>query len=138
MRFRIQNDSECGISPRVSYQFHGEYFRMSLLDLPRDIRSRRKRRGPRMNSRVPITVEWNGGGGTLHFETSYTRVVNSYGCLLVSPKELDLQQRIRVTNLATRQRSEAVVVWKGMQRPDGWDLGVEFVSADLEFWGVEL
>jgi hypothetical protein len=25
-----------------------------------------------------------------------------------------------------------------MQRPDGWDLGVEFVSADLEFWGVEL
>ena len=111
---------------------------MSLLDLPRDIRSRRKRRGPRMNSRVPITVEWNGGGGTSHFETSYTRVVNSYGCLLVSPKELDLQQRIRVTNLATRQRSEAVVVWTGMQRPDGWDLGVEFVSADLEFWGVEL
>jgi hypothetical protein len=111
---------------------------MSLLDLPRDIRSRRKRRGPRMNSRVPIAVEWNGESGTLHFETSYTRVVNSYGCLMVSPKELDLQQRIRVTNLATSQRSEAVVVWKGMRRPDGWDLGVEFVSADLEFWGVEL
>jgi hypothetical protein len=111
---------------------------MALLDLPRDIRSRRKRRGPRMNSRVPIAMEWNGGSGTLHFETSYTRVVNCYGCLLVSPKELDLQQRIRVTNLATRQRSEAVVVWKGMQRPDGWDLGVEFVSADLDFWGVEL
>jgi hypothetical protein len=91
-----------------------------------------------MNSRVPIAVEWNAGGGTLHFETSYTRVVNSYGCLLVSPNELDLQQRIRVTNLATRQGSEAVVVWKGMQQPDGWDLGVEFISADLGFWGVEL
>lgn len=111
---------------------------MSLLDLPRDIRSRRKRRGPRMNSRVPIAVEWNERGGTLHFETSFTRVVSTYGCLLVSPKELNLQQRIRVTNLATRQRSEALVVWKGMQRPDGWDLGVEFVAADLNFWGVEL
>jgi hypothetical protein len=91
-----------------------------------------------MNSRVPITVEWSWRSGTLHFETGFTRVVSTYGCLLVSSKELDVQQRIRVTNLATRHGSEAVVVWKGMQRPDGWELGVEFVSADLEFWGVEL
>jgi hypothetical protein len=91
-----------------------------------------------MNSRVPIAVEWNERGGTLHFETSFTRVVSTYACLLVSPKELDLQQRIRVTNLATHQRSEALVVWKGMQRPDGWDMGVELVAADLNFWGVEL
>ena len=111
---------------------------MSLLDLPRDIRSRRKRRGSRMNSRVPVSIEWNGRSGTLHFETGFTRVVNSYGCLLVTPKELDLQQTLRVTNLATRQRAEAIVVWKGVKRPDGWDLGVEFVAADLEFWGVEL
>jgi hypothetical protein len=30
------------------------------------------------------------------------------------------------------------VVWKGMQRADGWDVGVEFISADQNFWGVEL
>jgi hypothetical protein len=30
------------------------------------------------------------------------------------------------------------VVHKGLQRPDGWDLGVELVAADLNFWGVEL
>jgi hypothetical protein len=111
---------------------------MSLLDLPRDIRSRRKRRGSRMNSHVSVSIEWNGRSGTLHFETGFTRVVNSYGCLLVSPTELDLQQTLRVTNLATSQRAEAIVVWKGVKRSDGWDLGVEFVSADLEFWGVEL
>jgi hypothetical protein len=111
---------------------------MSLLDLPRDIRSRRKRRGSRMNSRVPVGIEWNGKSGTLHFETGFTRVVNSYGCLLVCPKEVELQQLIQVTNLATGEKSDAYVVWKGMKRPDGWDLGVEFVSADLEFWGVDL
>lgn len=49
-----------------------------------------------------------------------------------------MQQMIRVTNLSTKQRSEAVVVWKGVQRPDGWDVGIEFVAADLEFWGVDL
>src|SRR5215472_6823204 len=114
-----------------------EYYRMSL-DLPRDIRGGRRRRSSRMNSRVPVSVEWKGRSGTLHYETGFTRVVSTYGCLLVSPRELDVQQRVRVTNLATQQRSEAVVVWKGMHRDDGWDLGVELVAADLDFWGVEI
>jgi hypothetical protein len=106
-------------------------------DLPRDIRTRRSRRGPRMNSRVPLTIEWR-TQGPLHFETAFTRVVNCYGCLLVSPSEVDASQRLRVTNLSTRQSAEAVVVWKGLQRPDGWDLGVELVDARLDFWGVDL
>lgn len=107
-------------------------------DLPRDIRSRRKRRGPRLNSRVPVTIEWNGKSGPVYSEPGFTRVVNNYGCLLVSPKEIELQQRLRVTNLLTRSSSDGVVVWKGSQRPDGWDLGVELVAADLDFWGVDL
>jgi hypothetical protein len=106
--------------------------------LPRDIRTRSKRRGPRMNSRVPVTIAWNGRAGPLHFESGFTRVVNCYGCLLVSPKEIDVQQRLRVTNLATRRAANGVVVWKGVQRDDGWDLGVELVAADLDFWGVDL
>jgi hypothetical protein len=109
-----------------------------LEDLPRDIKSRRKRRGPRMNCRVPVTIEWNGQSGPLHFEQGFTRVVNNHGCLLVSPRELDLRQKVRVTSLATRRAMDAVVVWKGMQRSDGWDLGVELSSGDPEFWGVEL
>jgi hypothetical protein len=32
---------------------------------------------------------------------------------------------------------EAEVVWKGTQRPDGWDLGVKLVQAEIDFWGVE-
>jgi hypothetical protein len=107
-------------------------------DLPRDMRMRRKRRGPRMNSRVPVTIEWNGHVGPVHFEAGFTRVVNSYGCLLVSPKEMDVQQQLRVTNLATRKALAGVVVWKGTQRTDGWELGVEFVSPDMDFWGVDL
>ena len=65
-------------------------------------------------------------------------MVNNYGCLLVSPKEVDVQQRLLLTNVSTRQAAEGVVVWKGTQRPDGWDLGVQLVAADLNFWGVEL
>jgi hypothetical protein len=107
-------------------------------DLPRDIRNRQKRRGLRVNSRVPVTIEWNGSAGPLNFEPGFTRVVNSHGCLLVSPREMEMQQRLRLTNVATRELADGVVVWKGSQRPDGWELGVELVGAKLDFWGVEI
>ncbi|HTS12811.1 MAG TPA: hypothetical protein VMH00_11890 [Candidatus Limnocylindrales bacterium] len=90
-----------------------------------------------MNSRVPVAIEWNGQIGPLHFESGFTRVVNNYGCLLVSPSEIGEMQSLRITNLATNRTTKAVVVWKGPQRNDGWDLGVELVSPEMGFWGVE-
>jgi hypothetical protein len=107
-------------------------------DLPKDIRMRSMRRGPRMNSRIPVSIEWSGSTGLWHFEAGFTRVVNSYGCLLVSSTEIDLREEVSITNLSTRQKAQGVVIWKGMERPDGWDLGVEFVAADLNFWGMDL
>ncbi len=106
--------------------------------LPSDLRNRTQRRGPRMNSRVPVTIEWTGSGGPLRFEAGFTRVVNTYGCLLVSPREISLREQIRLTNLVNRKMADAVVVWQGLKRPDGWDLGVALVSTDLSFWGVDL
>src|SRR5208282_4548408 len=106
-------------------------------DLPRDMRTRRKRRGPRMNSRVPVAIEWNGRAGPVHFESGFTRVVNGYGCLLVSPKEIDVQQKVKLTNLSAREAVRGVVVWKGERQADGWELGVELVSPEMGFWGID-
>jgi hypothetical protein len=91
-----------------------------------------------MNSRVPVTIEWNKTGGTLNFEAGFTRVVNPYGCLMASPREIQTREKVRITNLITQQIANGVVVWTGTQRPDGWDIGVELVSADLNFWGLDL
>jgi hypothetical protein len=91
-----------------------------------------------MNSRVPVAIEWTGQAGPLYSEPGFTRVVSANGCLLVSPKELELQQRLRLTNLSTQRSVEAVVVWKGIERPDGWDMGIEIVARGMDFWGVEL
>jgi len=107
-------------------------------DLPRGAGAKSNRRGPRLNSRVPVAIEWNSRRGLSRLDSAFTRVVNNYGCLLVSPLEVELQQRLRVTNLSTQQAAEAVVVWKGAQRPDGWDLGVELLSLESDFWGMEL
>ena len=97
-----------------------------------------KRRGSRMNSRVPVRLEWDDQGGSRRGLDAHTRVVNPYGCMIVLPESFSLEHRIALTNLATGSSNAAVVVWKGNPRPEGWEYGIELVAPDLDFWGLEL
>ena len=74
--------------------------------------------------------------GTSCLETGFTRVVNEYGCLLVSPKEIGVAAASSRHEPGYAPAAEAEVVWKGTQRPDGWDLGVKLTDAIMDFWGV--
>jgi hypothetical protein len=99
---------------------------------------REKRRGRRMNSRVPIRLEWETQGGIRHSVETQTRIVNPYGCMVQLPDSLEMEQRLALTNLATKASNAAVVVWKGNQQPEGWEYGVELIAPDMDFWGLEL
>lgn len=100
-------------------------------------RIQNKRRGTRMNSRVPVTIEWQDAGGEVLRERSFTRVIGPYGCLVVMPSGLSLKQGLSVVNLATEQANKGTVVWKGPQQPDGWELGIELTEPPADFWGIE-
>ncbi|HTB94325.1 MAG TPA: hypothetical protein VK728_15940 [Candidatus Sulfotelmatobacter sp.] len=97
-----------------------------------------KRRGRRMNSRVPIRLEWEGEAAKRETIDAITRTVNPYGCLVFLTEPLEVEQRLALTNLATQTSNAAIVVWKGNQQPEGWEYGIELVSPDMEFWGIEL
>lgn len=97
-----------------------------------------KRRGRRMNSRVPVRLEWEADSGKRFSVEAHTRVVNPYGCMVVLEQELQLEHRLAITNLATDTSNAAVVVWRGIPRPDGWEYGVELVAPEMDFWGLEL
>ena len=101
-------------------------------------RYREQRRGQRMNSRVPVRLEWDNGAGERVVVAAHTRVINPYGCMLVLKQTLELEDRVALTNLATNSTNAAVMVWKGGQRPDGWEYGIELVSPEMDFWGLEL
>jgi hypothetical protein len=101
-------------------------------------RYREKRRGRRMNSRVPVRLEWSDDSGKRLSADVHTRIVNPYGCMVVLQQSLDLEQRLALTNLATHSSNAAVIVWKGNSRPDGWEYGVELVAPEMDFWGLEL
>ncbi len=107
------------------------------LENPRP-RIRQKRRGKRMNSRVPVRLEWETPSGNPVCVEAHTRVVNSFGCMVVLRQSLELEHRLALTNLATQARAIAVIVWKSKPQPDGWEYGVELVSPELDFWGLEL
>src|SRR5579864_4227091 len=97
-----------------------------------------KRRGVRLNSRVPVAIEWEDGtDGTLH-EEAITRVVSPYGCLLVLPQDLAMEQSLLVRNVARQASIPGIVVWKGNKRSEGWELGIELVQPPEDFWGFEL
>jgi hypothetical protein len=101
-------------------------------------RFREKRRGLRMNSRVPVRLEWDGDAGKRFRFEAHTRVVNPYGCMVVLPQPLSIEHRLALTNLATSASNAAVVVWRGNQRPEGWEYGIELVAPEMDFWGIEL
>ncbi|HXJ13196.1 MAG TPA: hypothetical protein VNH19_13070 [Candidatus Limnocylindrales bacterium] len=112
---------------------------VKLRDLKEEgVRYSEKRRGRRMNSRVPIRLEWEAQAGKRKTVEAITRTVNPYGCLVFLTETLELDQRLALTNLATQSSNAAVVVWKGNQQPEGWEYGVELVAPEMEFWGIEL
>jgi hypothetical protein len=96
------------------------------------------RRGRRMNSRVPVRLEWDVANGKRVSVQAHTRVVNPYGCMIVLQESLELEHRLALTNLAVETSNAAVIVWKGAPRPDGWEYGIELVAPEMDFWGLEL
>ncbi len=99
-----------------------------------------RRRGARVNSRVRVAVEWEDAMGQTLRTEGFTRVVNPTGCLLILPRSLPLDQRVRLINLelAACQPAPGVVVWHGQQVPDGHELGLEFEKSPFDFWGMQL
>src|SRR5262249_54435212 len=78
-----------------------------------------KRRGVRMNSRVPVGVEWEDSEGRKIRSKAKTCVVSTYGCLVVLPDNLSLDHQVVVVNLVNEQTIPGTVVWRGNLRDEG-------------------
>ena len=104
-----------------------------------DGRFKEKRRGHRMNSRVPVRLEWDVPSGKRVKVEAHTRVINPYGCMVVLEHNLPLEHRVALTNVPMSTSNAAIIVWKSDERPEGgWEYGVELVAPAMDFWGLEL
>jgi len=57
---------------------------------------------------------------------------------VVLNQNLQVQQRIQLTNLVSQQSNPAVIVWRGNERAEGWEMGIELINPQMGFWEVEL
>jgi hypothetical protein len=101
-----------------------------------EARMQNNRAGMRVNSRVPVAVEWAESGRAMRAE-GYTADVSTKGCLAVIPQGFPVGQRLLLVNLINKNACEAVLIWRGHEGRTGWELGLELQEASMDFWGVE-
>lgn len=105
-------------------------------DVKQETRWLRLRAGMRVNSRVPMAVEWSEGGRTLRAE-GRTVDVSANGCLAIVPQGFTVGQKLRVHNLVNKKAADAVLIWKGHEGRSGWELGIELLNAPHDFWELD-
>jgi hypothetical protein len=90
----------------------------------------------RLNSRVPLLVEWQEDGKALQ-TSGYTVDVSTRGCMAILEQNLPVGQRLRVTNTVSKESVEASVIWRGHQGRTGWEMGLELDRGVDDFWGLD-
>lgn len=90
----------------------------------------------RLNSRVPVAIEWTEAGRLLRAE-GYTKDIGPKGCLAMVSQGFVLGQKMRVINLINQVSSEAILIWRGHEGPAGWELGIELQEPSPDFWGLD-
>jgi hypothetical protein len=101
-----------------------------------EARMQNNRAGMRVNSRVPVAVEWAESGRAMRAE-GYTADVSTKGCLAVIPQGFPVGQRLLLVNLINKNACEAVLIWRGHEGRTGWELGLELQEASMDFWGLD-
>ena len=92
--------------------------------------------GSRLNSRVPVAIQWIEGGKSATVEARTTDISPS-GCFVVAPQPILVGQRIRLINLINGKECDAHVVRHGQQSASNWELGIQLESQLDDFWGLD-
>jgi hypothetical protein len=72
----------------------------------------------RLNSRVPLGVEWN-EAGEQHSEIGYTVDVSPKGCMAIVPQGFPVGQRLRLVNKVNGNSCDAILICKASKTISG-------------------
>jgi hypothetical protein len=101
-----------------------------------EARTQTIRAGVRLNSRVPVAVEWAESGRAMRAE-GYTADASRTGCLAIIPQSFPVGQRLVLINLVNKNACEAVLIWRGHEGRTGWELGLQLQDVAMDFWGLD-
>jgi hypothetical protein len=96
-----------------------------------------RRRSMRVLLSVPIFVTGQTREGEKFEEQTRTLVVNAHGALISLAARVTAEQRIRVSNRATRKSMDCRVVYVGNRAAGKMQMGVEFTEPCPSFWQID-
>ena|SRR5271167_3496510 len=96
-----------------------------------------RRRSMRVLLSVPIYVTGQNREGQKFEEQTRTLVVNAHGALISLAAKVIAEQRIQVSNRATRKVMDCRVVYVGNPAAGKMQMGVEFIEPCPSFWQID-
>jgi hypothetical protein len=105
--------------------------------MPPESPFRERRRGERVLIRIPVKVHGLAKDHKHVTEDAETVVVSRVGALLRCRAAFKIGAQVDVTNGFTQKDEKFRVVWVSEQPKQGYfDVGIEFLTAHDEFWGI--
>jgi len=93
------------------------------------------RSSPRIPARIEVLVEGRDRAHKPFSETTATLLINHGGALIALAAELDLNDRLKVTNQKNGKSAGCRVAWRSVAQINGrWSYGVALTDEEGDFW----
>ena len=101
---------------------------------PTELRPENRRRSKRIKVRIPVVVRFQTADKHSISEKTHTIIVNDHGALILLGAPVDIQQIIRLENLASGEELLCRVTSLGPSFMGKTQVAVEFVMPTPGFW----
>ena len=105
---------------------------------PTELRPENRRRSKRVKVRVPVVVRLQTADKRSISEKTHTIIVNDHGALILLAAPVDIQQIIRLQNVASGEELLCRVTSLGPSFMGKTQVAVEFVMPTPGFWDKRL
>ena len=93
------------------------------------------RASPRIPARIPLLAEGLDRFHKPFAEETATLLINDGGALIALAAEIDLNDRLKVTNRQTGKSARCRVAWRSVAQLNGrWSYGIALTDAEGDFW----
>jgi hypothetical protein len=94
-----------------------------------------QRSSPRVPARIAVLMEGRDRAHKPFSEPTSTLLINHGGALIALAAELDLNDRLTITNQQNGKTSACRVAWRSVSQLNGrWSYGIALTDAEGDFW----
>jgi hypothetical protein len=95
-----------------------------------------RRRSQRMNAQLEVVIEGQCSDGSPFSCATRALVLSAHGCLVTVPDLFKIGELVMLRNVSTLREQRCEVVYIGLNRGAGIEVGLGFETEAPDFWGI--